>query len=163
MPAVLLALAFVLFGCHVNRDGAAGDSPLVDWGDTCDAFETLDVGSFAATAVRGRTLMSVDGEESVLAGVRINVRRPDHGIVAEGLSDSAGYFDFPELGPGTYLVNACYGGFDELRLRVAVAPDGRDVEALILYLGPSEAPGRRGVVPQLASSGPGSGRPHPES
>jgi hypothetical protein len=61
------------------------------------------------------------------------------------LTSTEGDFDFGDLLPGEYLVWTCLDGFDEIRFELSLeheAPHSR----VDLYLGPSEALGKRDVV-----------------
>ena len=120
------------------------DRPKVPLTD-CSPFESLDLGEIEAAALRGRTLAGTDDGAEPLPAVQVAARAEGSGEIEFVITGGDGSFAIQSLRPGAYDVWTCLEGFDELRFRLTIAP-GSTGESLDLYVGPSEAPGRREVV-----------------
>jgi hypothetical protein len=89
--------------------------------------------------------VSVQNEVDPLEGVQIAARNLLSDKLWHTVSDESGSFAIDSLPPGKYEVWTCLDGFDEIRFRFDLDSDS-PTSHLDLYLGPSEASGRRDVV-----------------
>lgn len=111
----------------------------------CEAFESMDFGTKTAAVLRGRIWLSAGAERQPLAGVQIAAREPGTGEFRHVLTSDDGRFQVDSLVAGEYDVWTCLDGFDEVRFRLVLDP-ASTARWVDVYLGPSEALGRRDVV-----------------
>jgi hypothetical protein len=150
---VLIAAIVVMSACISGRDrgsqrlgvsASKGDNT-ADFREQCEMFESLDFGQKTAASLGGRTWVSTHGGTEPLPGVQVAAREFSSGKVAYAIASAEGEFALPTLESGEYEVWTCLDGFDELRFRLTLDPNS-SAPGVDLYLGASEAPGRRDVV-----------------
>lgn len=113
--------------------------------ETCDCFETLILGSFTVQSLEGTTLVGSDEDSAqALTDVQIEAINKETQETLHTFSDEDGRFSLSELEPGTYKVWTCLDAFDSLEFEIVVDPEA-EAEALLLWIGPSEAGGKRDV------------------
>src|SRR5229473_5499120 len=61
-----------------------------------------------------------DAQGGAISGVRLNAVNSDTGLKLESVSDASGFFHFPVVPPGTYVVTAQNAGFSNYAVRVSV-------------------------------------------
>jgi len=150
----LLLVGLLAASCSTSVAAKASESSVADsekFRDHCEAFESLDFGTKRAAALRGHTWVSNGAEREPLRGVQVAARHLATGELRYATTAADGAFDIPALSPGEYEVWSCLEGFDELRFRLVVDPKST-AAGLDLYVGPSEASGRRDVVPEEKAS-----------
>jgi len=156
--AFLLAVFGLLAAaCSASVEPKASTPSVSDSGkyrEHCEAFESMDFGAKRAAALRGHTWVSSGDEREPLRGVQVAARHLATGKLHYVTTGADGAFDIPALSAGEYEVWSCLDGFDELRFRLVVDPKST-AKGLDLYVGPSEASGRRDVVPEEKSPSPG--------
>lgn len=153
---LLLVVGLLAASCSASVERKASPSSVADseaFRDHCEAFESLDFGTKHATALRGHTWVSNGAEREPLRGVQVAARHFATGELHYVTTAADGAFDIPALSAGEYEVWSCLDGFDELRFRLVVNTKST-FEGLDLYVGPSEASGRRDVVPEEGASSP---------
>jgi len=111
----------------------------------CESFEILDFGSVTARQLGGGAWVGSSPPQP-LRGVRVVAKRVATGEESLSLTSSDGSFDVGPLDAGQYEVSVCIEGFDELVFQLTIESTS-EVTGLQLFLGPSEAAGRRDVVP----------------
>lgn len=127
-----------------HPDNERGSYAATDSGD-CQSFEVLDFGAFEARALRGNAWSGSEPAQP-LSGVLVVARATETGEIHSAVTSSDGSFDLQGIDGGEYAVSACLDGFDELQFRVTIEEE-KSVEHFELFLGASEALGRRDVVP----------------
>lgn len=113
--------------------------------ELCDHHESLDFGHRTISVLRGHVWVSTDEERIPLQGVQVAARNVSSRRLHYVSTAVDGGFSLSELPSAEYDVWTCMDGFDELRFRAALDPSSSAL-GLDLYLGPSEAPGRRDVI-----------------
>jgi hypothetical protein len=114
--------------------------------ERCIYFESMNFGEMRSSNLRGKTLFSDQGATEPLERVQVAARGIQSGLVWYVFSEKDGGFAIDTLPADEYEVWTCLDGFDELRFRLIVDPSSH-VDQFELYLGPSEAAGRREVIP----------------
>jgi hypothetical protein len=150
---ILIAAIVVMGACTSGRDrgsqrlGVSTSKAVntVEFREQCKMFESLDFGQKSAATLGGRTWVSTNGGTESLPGVQIAARELSSGKVAYAIASVEGRYALPTLRSGEYEVWTCFDGFDELRFRLTLDPTS-SAPGIDLYLGASEAPGRRDVV-----------------
>ena len=147
MPrTVLICASLLLASCASPARPVPQVSPASAYRENCVYFESRDVGVFNATRLRGFTLNRFDGESTPLPGVQVAARSIATREVRFAFSSESGAFDVPSLPAGEYDIWTCLDGFDELRFRLVITPTSR-FHGLQVFVGLSEGPGERNVVP----------------
>lgn len=144
-------LAVSLVACSSSGDRAMSTGEPVTsasvnaYSGECDSFEALDFGRITASALSGHAWSGSTPAEP-LQGVRITLTKPQTSeVLHQAVTSADGRFDFRPLPAGDYAVSACLDGFDENRFLLVIDP-GSNIGRFDLFLGPSEAGGRRDVV-----------------
>ncbi|HQP88011.1 MAG TPA: carboxypeptidase-like regulatory domain-containing protein [Thermoanaerobaculia bacterium] len=148
--AVVLSQLSQVSGCtHApSTPRAVGDVGLAGrpFYEHCSYFESRQLAPQVARELRGRVWVSTEVPALPLSNAQVAARRSRSGEIYYTFSGPDGVFDMSAVSPGEYEVWACLEGFDEIRFRVVVQRDSSNI-GLDLFLGPSEAGGRRDVVP----------------
>lgn len=141
-------------GNSAGQESARAAAAVETFREHCEAFESLDFGTRRAARLRGHAWVSYDADREPLQGVQVAARSLATGGLQHVMSGPDGSFDVAGLPAGDYDVWTCLDGFDELRFRLTVDPQSATV-AIDLFIGPSEAPGRRDVIEKEAGPPPG--------
>lgn len=159
MRVIAFGCCVVLLACapvarrHEPIYSAPADAPEAGEGrsvepfrERCEYFEALEFGRFTVANLQGYAWQGMTGEPpSPVAGIQVVAHERRTGKLWYTLTGSDGAFAIPLLPPGDYEVWTCLDGFDELRFHVDLDP-GSIASGVDLFVGPSEAPGRRDVV-----------------
>lgn len=157
MRSVYIFFAGILVASCAASSGpgspARAAAALGEFREHCEAFESLYFGTKHATALQGHAWVADDAGRDPLAGVQVAARHIGTGKLHYVTTGADGAFEIAALAAGEYDVWTCLDGYDELRFHLVVDPQSV-APAIDLYLGPSEASGRRDVVAGKGSSAP---------
>lgn len=125
-----------------RRDGGG---PVRTMRKECIFFESHDFRQRLASSLKGHAWLDEGGKVTPLSDVQVAAQRVSDGREFFVVTREDGSFEITDLSPGAYEVWTCLDGFDELRFRFQIDPMSA-IAGFDLYVGPSEASGRRDVV-----------------
>src|SRR4029453_5994784 len=111
----------------------------------------MPVWAQSEAVIRGQLVADADG--SGLPQGSVTLSSISTGVSTESKADPMGYFTFPNISPGEYLVTGAADGFSNRAVRVFVEPrDARTVTLRLAVRGVSENVNVTGVLAPLPST-----------
>lgn len=160
---IALSALFLVISCTATNDSLApdplGSTANVDalekvstFVDDCESFETIEFGQIEAVSLAGHVLVGA-GPPVPLRGVQVAAKRHDRGQVSFTVTSETGFFEIEGLAAGKYEVWTCAEGYDRIQFDLLLESNSA-TRGIDIYTGPSEAGGRREVVPLTTQPGP---------